>query len=190
MNPTYLQEIELSEETLAHYGILGMHWGVRKDPERKGGSARKKKSHYSATPRVKKQYKGSKGGFTRNSAARVGSSVKNIADMWGNSAGRGEKLVKSGNSKEYGYFDSKKDTGYLKALLRGTGRSLQIGIATMPVTALSMGLAKTHPMASAAVSDIIKTVAGAASTANAARTLVDISNTRDVRNYQKLQKRK
>ena len=30
MNPTYLGEIELSEETLAHYGVKGMRWGRRK----------------------------------------------------------------------------------------------------------------------------------------------------------------
>lgn len=188
MNPTYLQEIELSEETLAHFGVPGMKWGVRKDPERKG-TGKKRKQRYSATPRVKKPYKGTPGGYTRNSAARVGTSVKNIAEMWGDSAGRGKKLVKEGYSKEYGYFDAKKDTGYLKALLRSTGRELAYGVATIPVSVLSQGLTKNHPVASSAVSSILRTVNGVASTANAARTLVDISNTRDVRNYQKSQRK-
>jgi len=34
MNPTYLGDISLDEETLTHYGVLGMKWGVRKDPQR------------------------------------------------------------------------------------------------------------------------------------------------------------
>lgn len=38
MNPTYLGEIDLSEETLAHFGVKGMRWGrrrARKKAERK-----------------------------------------------------------------------------------------------------------------------------------------------------------
>lgn len=179
MNPTYLQEIELSEETLAHYGVLGMKWGVRHDPERKGnGSASRKK-----------QYKSKKGGFTRNSAYRVGSTVTNIAENWGNSAARGKKLVKEGNTEKYGYFDSKKDTGYLKALLRGSAREIQMSVASIPVVALSAGLAANHPIASDAVRTILRHAYAVGSTANAVRTLSDISNTRDVRNY-KRQERK
>lgn len=30
MNPTYLGDIELNEDTLAHYGVKGIKWSKRK----------------------------------------------------------------------------------------------------------------------------------------------------------------
>ena len=45
MNPTYLGEINLSEETLTHYGVKGMKWGIRryeKNPGVKTGKRIKK----------------------------------------------------------------------------------------------------------------------------------------------------
>ena len=179
MNSTYLQEIDLSEETLAHYGVLGMHWGIRKDPERKG--------RRSATPKVKKSSR--TGSFVRKSTYRTTSTFKNIADMWGDSKGRGEKLVKSGATKENGYFDVKKDTGYLKALLRGSAREIQMGIAMVPAAAAAAALSTKYPLAGAAVSDMIKAAGGVGSAANTLGTIADISNTRDVRKYQKSQRK-
>ena len=43
MNSTYLGEIELTEETLAHYGVKGMRWGVRKERNIGGMSKRKQR---------------------------------------------------------------------------------------------------------------------------------------------------
>ena len=43
MNPTYLGDIDLNEETLAHYGVIGMRWGVRRDLKKTGSISKKQK---------------------------------------------------------------------------------------------------------------------------------------------------
>lgn len=43
---------DLSDETLAHYGVLGMRWGVRKDRKKSGGSIKRSKNR-----KAKKQVK-------------------------------------------------------------------------------------------------------------------------------------
>lgn len=50
-----LNKPELNEETLAHYGVLGMKWGVRKNPEKAFAKAAKKSDKY-----AKKIYKTNK----------------------------------------------------------------------------------------------------------------------------------
>lgn len=44
MNPTYIGDIELNEETLSHYGVIGMRWGVRRDLKKTGSVSKKTKS--------------------------------------------------------------------------------------------------------------------------------------------------
>lgn len=53
MNPIYLQEIDLSEETLAHYGVLGMKWGVRRYQNPDGSLTKRGRSRYG---RIEKKY--------------------------------------------------------------------------------------------------------------------------------------
>lgn len=43
MNPTYIGDIDLNEETLAHYGIKGMKWHIRKAKNKILGLRRKRK---------------------------------------------------------------------------------------------------------------------------------------------------
>ena len=50
-----LDKPKLNEETLAHYGVLGMKWGVRKNPEKAFTKAAKKSDKY-----AKKIYKTNK----------------------------------------------------------------------------------------------------------------------------------
>lgn len=50
-----LDKPELNEETLAHYGVLGMKWGVRKNPDKAVQKASKKSDKY-----AKKIYKTNK----------------------------------------------------------------------------------------------------------------------------------
>ena len=47
--PTYLGEIELSEDTLSHYGVKGMEWGKRRKRNKKGSkSNRKRRTPYTS----------------------------------------------------------------------------------------------------------------------------------------------
>lgn len=61
MDKIYVTELDkppLDENTLAHYGVLGMKWGVRKDPEKAWGKAqnelakRKKRASITANKRI------------------------------------------------------------------------------------------------------------------------------------------
>ena len=47
--PTYLGEIELSEETLAHYGVKGMRWRHRKNQSSSVGNKRIRGKRYLST---------------------------------------------------------------------------------------------------------------------------------------------
>ena len=50
-----LEKPELSEETLAHYGVMGMKWGVRKDPERAWSRANQKADKLKKKAGIKNQ---------------------------------------------------------------------------------------------------------------------------------------
>lgn len=58
MNPTYLGELELSEDTLAHYGIKGMKWRHRKveKTQKKVGKRAQKKSKIRTMDRNDQRY--------------------------------------------------------------------------------------------------------------------------------------
>lgn len=48
IEPTYLGEIELSEETLAHYGVKGMRWGRRRAKKKAPSSSKRKFRRYTS----------------------------------------------------------------------------------------------------------------------------------------------
>lgn len=48
-NPTFIGDIELNEETLAHYGVKGMKWRHRRGKLKKGQSAKTTKYREAAT---------------------------------------------------------------------------------------------------------------------------------------------
>ena len=50
-NPTFIGEIDLNEDTLAHYGVKGMRWGRRRETKEEAKSRRKKEG---ARRKVKK----------------------------------------------------------------------------------------------------------------------------------------
>lgn len=95
MDKIYTSELdkpELNEETLAHYGVLGMKWGVRKNPEKAFGKAQKKSNKYS-----KKVYKNRK---------RYLKEAKKVSRFFGRKKAQ-DKVVRLNAKKDY--LESKKD---------------------------------------------------------------------------------
>lgn len=115
-NPTFIGDIDLNEDTLEHYGVMGMKWGVRKDLRSTGKVSKKTKSKITEAVRKSKRegkarrmlngledlradYKGEREYHkSKKNSAGVKDSEKTIREIEGLSSGIKSEAKKKGYS--------------------------------------------------------------------------------------------
>lgn len=107
MSATYLGEIELTDETLAHYGVLGMKWGHRKGQVT--SSAAYNRISTMTEDEYQKLLKGVKlvSGKGKSSSSSGSSASKSKSGSGSSSSSSGSSSKSSGSSSNSGSSSSK-----------------------------------------------------------------------------------